>query len=296
MQLSKARSIVISFVIFVLSFLFLIMTLFSSIAPVGQNLRFSIFGFYNGFQVVQAGPANAWVLGAVVIFLLAMIDMGAYLLKQSAIMKNENVQVYKKISFWSVLSALLLLRDTAQGFIISLAGTALVLAELSIGVSVFFLNKITPNPMLLVIVLGFIVYAPLRIIVLKLVNGLSAAGSKYQPSYTLQPDGVAISLNFMGMKGDQGKFVVKFSELEEVRSLSFQEAETYYQGLGPNVREAFNQMKSMYKIGKERPKVLLMHQSGGRNVLLKGPEIHYLLCFSNPAVDDLLSAFKAVKR
>lgn len=119
------------------------------------------------------------------------------------------------------------------------------------------------------------------------------------PKYRLVDGGVEIDLNYFMQLGKRGpsRFTVHFDELEEVRSLTYAESQTYMEyTVGPNVELVAREVREVYqwRTGKS-PRPTAHYSTAenpfGQKVLLRGPEVFYLFSFhTDPG--ELLEAFR----
>jgi len=121
------------------------------------------------------------------------------------------------------------------------------------------------------------------------------------PFYALKADGVVIDLNYLTVGSDKKySFKVSFNEIDEIKSLSFIEAENYQKyTIGPNVPLVAEKVKQEIQFlqGKiPRPEVYFMDAaSNGINLLMRGPRVFYMLPVSNENIDELLDAYRDYK-
>jgi hypothetical protein len=124
---------------------------------------------------------------------------------------------------------------------------------------------------------------------------------KGQARYTLVEGGVEIDLGAAKPGGEPARFRVGFDELDEVRSFSYLEAQAFLEDVvGPNVKLAARQTRDLYRYYRgeiSRPTVYALNgaNSIGMNVLLRGPELFYLLGFDADDASDLVHVFERHK-
>jgi len=298
MTLSKINSLVISLIILVASLFFLTMFITAAVSPSGTQLRFSIFGIYTGLQTVNAAATStsSGMLFVVVIFIFGMIDISFYLLEQSALIDSSKIVAYKDKNIWWLLSSYLMFKETIGAALAAIIFLIIIAVCVSILVSIFILNHISLGMPAVMIVVAMAAYPLVRMIVKKIFSNLDKWSEKFKPTYVLTANGVDIDLKIAGLNKEQRTAHIEFSELDEVKSLTFFEAEAYMKSLGPNVEQWLKSVKSTWNWGKERPEVFLAPQSNTKNVLFKGSKIHYLLAFAGDNVGDLLLAFENSKK
>ncbi len=93
---------------------------------------------------------------------------------------------------------------------------------------------------------------------------------------------------------------IGFDELDEIRAFSYVEAQSYVQyEIGLDFQLALKQGKDMYHYlnGElERPSVYGHWGSLGTTLLLRGPNLCYLISVSNANMNELLAAFNAYRQ
>jgi len=264
------------------------------LTPLDKPVHFSIYGIYNG-QIMTESFNQGITLFWVTIMLTFFILTGKYILKEAVKIDAKKTTAYENKNIWWFLAFLQIVKQSVSYAIAAIIFIPICLATVSIFVSGLFMNNLEFSMRTLIFVAGLIVCYPIFIILKKIGAGLKKASDKYKPTFELKENGFDLSFHWMGMKQDEGKFHVDFSELEKIKTMSFFEAQNYEKELGPNVLMGINQAKSMYKMGKERPQTMIMPESG-TNVLIKGPEIHYLFKFrSDQNVEELINQFNQNK-
>jgi hypothetical protein len=121
---------------------------------------------------------------------------------------------------------------------------------------------------------------------------------KRMPSYVLAPDAITIDFNIIGIGSKAPPAVtIPFNELETVKVLNWAEATAYekFQIKADPVLWT-RSVKSMYDFLKgtvPKPTVYTQVQGNGPIILLKGPDLVYLITVANQDTSDLIKAFSA---
>ncbi|MBN2083802.1 MAG: hypothetical protein JW748_01160 [Anaerolineales bacterium] len=121
--------------------------------------------------------------------------------------------------------------------------------------------------------------------------------------YHLVDGGVEIDLNYFMQIGKRGpsRFTIRFDEIQEVRGLTYAETLTYMNYIvGPNLELVAREVREVYqwrtgKIARPTAHYSTAKNPFGQKVLLRGPEVFYLISFhTDPA--DLLEAFRRAQQ
>jgi hypothetical protein len=150
-----------------------------------------------------------------------------------------------------------------------------------------------------------IVYAAYLIVLrrpgLWLGRKLKAWSARSAPSYTLADDALVLENLFRG-KPHQYTVRLGFDELDEVRELSDVEAQDLLKyRMGPDLTVAAAAAKDLIRWVEgqiPRPATFVRNalRPGGRTLLLRGPQVLYLVAIAEGDHTDLLNAFEAYKR
>ena len=123
---------------------------------------------------------------------------------------------------------------------------------------------------------------------------------RVQPRCEITPEGVAVDLRLRRPKqATTGPLLLRFDELAEVRPLSYVGARAFLRyEVGANLDLAARQTRDVARYLKgdiARPGVYTIGTPtmAGRHVLLRGPEVLYLLAVDGDDVADVVSAFEA---
>ncbi|MBW3002263.1 hypothetical protein KY338_03830 [Candidatus Woesearchaeota archaeon] len=234
----------------------------------------------------------------VLLMVLVFLEVGLYFTKKSAGIKEEKIKT-EYIATWSDIAGAILGLGTIQLIIMGLISAGFIAFAVYIAVSQFMQYPFRADLFGYFIIIAVIGYFIFRSFILGLFQPMArvvkSMQRKIMPFYEVFVDKVVID---PAITGSKAKFVLKFSELSEIREMSFFEAEAYKENIGPNVPLGIEQTKSLYKLAKsgERPKVYFMAQSNGKTVLFKGNNIHYLITFGVDSAKDLIDAFKKYKK
>lgn len=129
-------------------------------------------------------------------------------------------------------------------------------------------------------------------------------------SYTIQNDSIVLDLNrkrarppgkrpFISVGNQPSVVTIRFDELDEIRALTFVEAQAFVQyKVGPDLQLGLKLTSDLfhYMNGEtERPSHYGSWGSLGTVLLLRGSTLFYLVSVSNPNVNDLIDAFNAFK-
>jgi len=248
-------------------------------------------------------PASTSTCIFVALFLIVYIECALWWTRQSLRIEEAKLE-YKDKSLWTQIAVFFQYAGIVQAVILSL-----VLLALAILFAYIIINLLTTNP--LSISSGFFVMAGIyaayviaRNLLLTMFKKSRAArklGTDL-PTYVLTNKDLTIDLKMKNLK-DQSKNLVKigFDELDEIRTFSFVEAQTFLKyEIGPNLEIVIKQTRDLHDYVKgriERPSVYTFTaiQSVGEIVLLKGPDLFYFLSFDSEDVSDLVTAFNSFK-
>jgi hypothetical protein len=157
----------------------------------------------------------------------------------------------------------------------------------------------------------YVVYFLARQPILAVLRRASRPLTSTIPTYTLQGDTIVLDLKrkrssassrrgFISIGSDPCIVTIRFDELDEIRALSYVEAQSFVQyELGPDLQLALRGTKELYRyLGGEieRPAVYSHWGSLGVVLLLRGPKLFYLVSVANADVEELVAAFNAYKQ
>lgn len=121
------------------------------------------------------------------------------------------------------------------------------------------------------------------------------------PSYEIKNNQIQLDLKIKNTRfsNSQSLIVIDFTELNEIKILNYPEAKAFLNyKIGPDMILAVESIKDMYRYLKQeipKPRYYSKISSSGSVLLLKGPELFYLLSISNLDHQALLKAFKQAK-
>jgi len=242
-----------------------------------------------------------WIL--IAIFCICFIEASVYWLRQSLAI-DEAMLEYREENIWSSLGRIFQYVDT----IISLT----IIIAIG-GILIFFLLVLLGSPLRFTLSTPFlilvVIYGVYVLIRKPLHAGLDRmaglAGKRLQenmPHYTLTERGIVIDLRMKDLRDPSKKyeFPVGFDELDEVRVLTYAEADALVRyRIGPNVDLGLRQVGDLYRYVKgeiSRPSVFARVATNRPNVLLKGPAIFYLISFGNEDHEELIRVFQDFRR
>jgi len=232
------------------------------------------------------------------LMVLVFLELGLYFIKKSAEIREKTIRT-EYFAAWSDIAAAVLGLGTVLLIIIGAISIGFIAFALYIAVSQFLQYPFRADLFGYFIIILLPCYLVFRSFILSalspVVKSIVKMHKKILPSYVVHKDEVIIDPAIRGFKK---KITLKFSELSEIREMSFYEAEAYKDNIGPNVPLGIEQTKSLYKLAKsgERPKVYFMAQSNGKTVLFRGKNVHYLITFNVDSAKDLIDAFKKYKK
>jgi hypothetical protein len=237
---------------------------------------------------------------------LFFLECGIFWIRESSGM-GDTLGHCPKADIWSRIGQATL----AIGVMLS---TVVILAAISlIGAEIFFCGislLMHPASLTLAFVsVGGVLAAYLgvrtivRILWRRLGSGMADRISLGLSKCRLTDDGVEIDLNFLLEVGATGprRFTVRFDELEEVRIFTHIEAVAHlWYAVGPNVPLGIRELREMYlwRRGKiPRPTVCFSTALGllGKIILLRGPELFYLISFHAQDAGGLVEAFRRAR-
>lgn len=248
---------------------------------------------------------NYWLWFYVSLFNMLWIEAVFYIFKNALKMRVENLQRVQKDntlsqlgSSWGIFSSYYSIVSIIAGFLLFTYFSAplwlRVLKDIPISLAptITFWGYISGALTYLVIVrpLASFVVPKLK----KIIN-------KRIPSYTIEENNIVINLNVMQLFNSNKQYIIRisFDELDEVRILTWAEADTLskYQ-LAPDLPLAIAATKELYQYfsGKiERPDHFVQLSINGNSLLLRGPNMFYLITVANPDSTDLISKFTSYK-
>lgn len=153
------------------------------------------------------------------------------------------------------------------------------------------------------ILMSFYIFIRKRLVpaIHPLLQRINQLADRQLPGYELKNQQIILDLKVKNIHQPENRslITINFDELEEIKILSYLEAKTLlkYQ-IGPDMLLAAQSVKDMYQYLKNeipKPRCYSKISSTGSILLLKGPELFYLLSISNLDHQALLKAFKQAK-
>lgn len=279
--------------------LFMALTLSLTVLPQqGESHLFGGTGSFNNYL-----PGSTFAAIFVAVFLIIYIECALWWTRQSLIIEERKLESADK-NLWSLIALFYQYSSIVHAAIISL-----ILLALTCLFSYIIIDLLTSNPLSFsgqffimagIYVLYAIVRNPLHSAVKR--SGAAKKMGSNMPTYTLNDRGLTIDLKMKGLKDPSKNLVtIGFDELDEIRTFSFVEAQTFLKyEVGPNIELVVRQTKDMYDYVKgkiERPSVYTFTaiHSAGKIMLLKGPDLFYFTAFNAEDVTDLVDAFNSFK-
>jgi len=247
------------------------------------------------------GSIATWVITP--LFLIVFIELTLNSARQAIAIRNDQVRYDSPTlasqigrasqpvgAMFSIIVAILFLG--MLGFILLMAFKTLAAGQ---GISVPFIAQVS--------VYGsyMLVRVPLLTLLRRVGTRVGGAMRKSLPSYRIVGDGILLDLAWRTVGHPDKKRIVSigFSEIEEMRALTFAEAQAFQTySVGPDFKLAMQQTKGMYDYLKgtiPRPTVLDLVSSNGLTLFLKGPSLFYLLTVGKTDVSDLLNAYASFR-
>lgn len=275
----------------------------------GVLFSFLAFSFFVIVLLATMQPLNSFMTTftvtdtiMVALMLIIFTEAGLLFVRRGLDMSEKNVTVIDKTP-WSELATI------ARGIgIVKFALSFIIFAGLIYLVSKNAVMTIVSGNGVVTtatyIIAGTsLAYLIIRPLVRKLFHSIGVRANKMwatqMPHYLLEKDAVTIDLAIKQIGGPDKKFMltIPFKDLDEIRVLSFPEAQMYFSNMGSDVPFAVASITDLftYLQGKrERPRAYEHIQSTGTTILLHGSELLYLITFPTDG-RDLLTAFDAYK-
>ncbi len=238
-----------------------------------------------------------WAL--MTVFCLALVESALHLLRAYLALDEDNLRLGERArpSRGAALYRRLAVLAGVSGAMVLMVGAA---AFAGILVAVLSSGRLRLSAPVMVMAGMTLVYGALRPMVVRGLGRLSRvvgqASRGALPNYVLENDGIRLDLKLQNLGSREKREVwIGFEELEEVRVLTWREADTARRyGLDPGV--AGRHVSDLYRYLKgemERPRTYVAQlSSGGVALFLRGPEVLYLLTVGREDASDLLEAFE----
>lgn len=264
------------------------------------------FGFILIASSLQAEPARSgslWLRLLVPLFIIFLIEAGLYWINKSMRIDESKLADSGRgplatgagivAFYWRLRTILIAL------FILVILGALIYLSAPSLT----SIDRIAPTRGFYVQIAVYAAYTLLgrRVVMKTLARGRGQL-QRILPSYTIEGERVVIDLAIVGLgRSARRPYIVTlpFSELEEIRELSYLEAQSFLKyKIGPDITIAAQAAKDLYDYFRgniERPNVYVFVQSVGKTLLLRGPHIFYLITVRKDDCSDLIQAFQEYK-
>ncbi|MBM3175795.1 MAG: zinc ribbon domain-containing protein [Chloroflexi bacterium] len=279
--------------------LFLLLTLPLTLLPQqGASHLFGGRGSFNNYL-----PGSTFLCIFIAAFLIVYIESAVWWTKQSLKIEESKLQ-YEERSLWTAIALFFQYAGIVYSIFLSLILLALTFLFSYIVIDLFKSNPLSFSGQFFLMAGIYVLYGIARNPIYSSLKKSGAAKklSWGQPTYTLTDKGLTIDLKMKNLRDPSKNLVtIGFDELDEIRTFSFVEAQTFLKyTIGPNIELVIRQTKDLhdYIKGKiKRPSVYTFTaiQSVGKIVLLKGPDLFYFLAFDTQDVSDLVDAFGSFK-
>ena len=231
-----------------------------------------------------------WIIILFGMLSVSLIHVGFSITKGGLEIRDEKL---KKVSngFWKFLAELTLWYKLFMLIIMIIIISALIIFIGYYSFSNSTLNLIIePTKSTFFFLLGL----PLYLLLAKIFSKTIYLHRKTMPTYKFNKENIIIDPKILGLKT---QFLIRFSEIEELKELDFYEARSYLAKLGPNIPLAIKGVKSFYFLAKskQRPKIYVLVQTSGKTLLIKGKGIFYLITFPTASLNDVIKAYKLYK-
>lgn len=300
MQNIKRLEILKGINLLLLSVLIYLALLFFGCLPEGN---FEFLG--RTWNVVQKSDSR-WLWMSAIIIPILFFEGGLLTIRRGRVISNVD-GTYPKSKLWS-------------GFVRFRLSLSLLFSRISIlvqvGLALFAvkilldLSRQTPDTLPEIVENYFLIAGaycvlrmPLAFIFRKMSKPFGKLARKGLTKYNVVRGGVEIDLGVrMPKSGKPARFKINFSELKEVRSMTYIEAEKFLQyTVGSNLKLSARQTSDLYKYYREeipRPRVytLAAPNTVGITVLLRGGDLFYLFCFDTDDASDLINAFESYRK
>jgi len=294
----KVNQIMVAIGLFILSAIALVFTFGLALLPAGGGMAVSpLLGTFKVNSPSLGSPIAdvfLWILlpiPAVVTF-----EGGIWRLREGLEMRKKALE-YKPKTIWArfaTLNQFLSIFSTIF-FMFLLILLFLLLVHL-------FLSSPKEISIRIVLYIGSLAaYLPARKLLGKTWKGTVKKFRKGMPTYKLTKDGVSIKLFTMWNKKhpEPPPIFIRFNEIDDMQVLTYTEAEAFLKyNIGPDFQLSMRQIKdnAAYIKGQiPRPSVYTFGGAKTDCVLIRGPEIFYMIAFDTDDVSDLIEAYNSFK-
>ncbi len=283
---------------FAFSALALVFTVGLALLPEGGGTVVSpILGTYH----IRTPSLGSPVANAILYLLLPLpfiltLEGGLWRLKETLAMRKEAL-AYKPDNIWSVFATFKQFKDIITAVLFLGIFTILI---------TFLLHELGHFPK--VISTNFALYMATIVIYFlarkKLGKGWQKGAKKFRqglPTYELTEDGLIIKLFTMANKKhpDPPPVYISFAEVDDLQLFTYTEAEAFLKyNIGPDFQLSMRQIKdnAAYLKGEiPRPSVYTFGSAKTDCVLIRGPELFYMIAFDADDVSDIVQAYRSFK-
>lgn len=300
-QKPKVNEIMVGMWVLALGALALVFTAALAMVPPGGGRVVSpLLGLYQiNSPAAKSTIANALLWFCMPIPAIAAIEGGLWRLRMGLKIREESLE-YQPKTFWSKIGVFFQFYDiliTGLGIIVILLLLAGEVYELSHFPREFSLN-------IFMFVAAFLIYAVMR---KRLASGGASLNKKLLkgfPTYNLTGDGLTIKLVTMWNKKqpDPPPVHISFDEIDQLEVFTYPEADAYLKyKVGPDLDLVARQTRDFarYVRGEiPRPSVYTFGGAGStsyKRVLIRGPELFYMVTFDAGDMTDLIEAYQSYK-
>ncbi|MGI6113296.1 MAG: hypothetical protein ACOYEJ_04145 [Mahellales bacterium] len=294
----KANQMLVALGLFMMSAIVLVFTIGLALLPAaGGTVVSPILGTY----YIKTPSLGSPIADAILYILLPIpfiltLEGGVWRWREGLEMRKEALE-YKPHNIWSVFATFKQFKDIINAVIF--LGVFIVLI-------ILLIHELWHFPK--VISISFVLYMATVVVYLltrkKFGKGWKAAAKKFRkglPTYQLTEDGVAIKLFTMASKKhpDPPPVHIDFAEVDDLQLFTYTEAEAFLKyNIGPDLQLGTRQIKETvaYLKGEiPRPSVYTFGGAKSDCVLIRGPELFYMIAFDADDVSDLIQAYHAFK-
>lgn len=247
---------------------------------------------------------NYWLWFYVSLGNMLWIEVVFYFFKNTLKMKVENLQTVSKDntlsqlgSHWGIFSSYYSIVSIIVGFLLFTYFSAPLWLRVLKDIPISLTPTITFWGYASGVLAYLIIVRPLASFVLP---KLKTIINKRIPSYTLEENIIVINLNVVNLFGSKQYIMrISFDELEEIRVLSWMEADAlakYQLSLDlPLTASATKELYQYFSGQIERPNHFVQLAINGDSLFLRGPNVFYLVTVSNLDSTELISKFTTYK-
>jgi hypothetical protein len=300
-QKQKMNQVMSGIILLMLGVLALILTLLLALIPTEGGTAVSPWlGEYRYNSLSLESPiANAVLWLLIPIPALIALKGGIWRLSMAIEIRMSTLE-YKPNTIWSKIAGLIQIIDIVN------TGLFLLLFLFLLTLS---LHELWYAPKAVTVkIICYVVTLVIFFLTRKKIEGLSVSLNRKiergLPTYTLTQDGVIIKLVTMWNKKhpDPIPVHIRFDEIDDLQVLTYLEADSFLQyNIGPDLNLGLQQTKDLAKYVKgeiSRPGVYAFGgagSSGSNRVLIRGPQLFYMLTFDNDDGSNLVRAYRSYK-